>query len=276
MEINIWINEAETLSLQQNKISNVLLVLVPPHDFQRPLIKTLLEVLLSKKKTFIFNLIKIYAQSIRCCQWAEMVRIISPIRPSLYASAVNNKCVQWEQRETETPGEGRIYHKKQLDVTATRDSALAQRLSGFTLTRLPLCGLQIGPGSMCSHPAHSWDPNTAASQAFQPKQPGVRSQSHDVPAAACSDQSMFYFLCGKKRKRNTIRDYFQTHNFLFRGYERKPWQATVFHEISKQGIPRRVWDLWKSWLIKYTTCFMYLIIVIKLPTQRKPKTDNRN
>lgn len=28
--------------------------------------------------------------------------------------------------------------------------------------------------------------------------------------------------------------------FLFRGYERKPWQATVFHEVSKQGIPSRV------------------------------------
>lgn len=33
--------------------------------------------------------------------------------------------------------------------------------------------------------------------------------------------------------------------FLFRVYERKPWQATVFHEVSKQGIPSRVWDLWE-------------------------------
>lgn len=129
--------------------------------------------------------------------WAE---IFSPIKRLFYASAVNNKSVQWEQRETETPGEGRIYHKKQLDVNATGDSALAKRLSGFTLTRLPLCGLQIGPGSMCSHPAHSWDPNTAASQAFQPKQPGVRSESRNVPAAACSYQSMFYFCVEKEKE----------------------------------------------------------------------------
>lgn len=50
-----------------------------------------------------------------------------------------------------------MYSSQAIWCNARGDSALAERLSGFTLTWLPLCG----PGSMCFHPAHSWGPNTS-------------------------------------------------------------------------------------------------------------------
>lgn len=50
-------------------------------------------------------------------------------------------------------------------------------------------------------------------------------------------------LCvSRTRKKNLYQGLFPNVflRFLFRGYERKPWQAAVFHEVSERGIPSRV------------------------------------
>lgn len=171
-----------------------------------------------------------------------------------------------------------MYSSQAIWCNARGDSALAERLSGFTLTWLPLCG----PGSMCFHPAHSWGPNTSVQtkatrrqmwelrlgcqcpkytclvvkpfhyHAIQPqhllsaKSPLSTIES-TVAVSVCVQTSKSYVLLSLWKK-NPYQRLFPNVllRFLFRGYERKPWQATVFHEVSKQGIPSRVWDLWEA------------------------------
>lgn len=149
---------------------------------------------------------------------------------------------------------------------------------------------------MCSHPAHSWGPNTKASRAWRPKPQQLDQRAttwlpvpwmylwcsntlslsrntpttftdylqkhfifhqkhHSRPSVSvCVRPSWSYVLLSlwKKKKKNPFQGLFPKVllRFLFRGYERKPWQAAVFHEVSKQGIPSGVWDLWEHWLIK--------------------------
>lgn len=185
--------------------------------------------------------------------------------------------------QRESGGYG-TYSSQAIWCNARGDSTLAKRLSGFTLTQLPLWRLQIGPGSMCFHPARSWGPNTEASQAWRPQQPKVRSESCQCPECTCvivnshqhaihPQQSHVIYISTPSSKapiwvcvcptilsyvllllwkKNPYQGLFPKVllRFLFRGYERKPWQAVVFHEVSKQGIPTGVWDLWEGWLIK--------------------------
>lgn len=171
-----------------------------------------------------------------------------------------------------------MYSSQAIWCNARGDSALAERLSGFTLTWLPLCG----PGSMCFHPAHSWGPNTSVQtkatrrqmwelrlgfqypkytclvvkpfhyHAIQPQHPlsaksPLSTIESTVAVSVCVQTSKSYVLLSLWKK-NPYQRLFPNVllRFLFRGYERKPWQATVFHEVSKQGIPSRVWDLWEA------------------------------
>lgn len=171
-----------------------------------------------------------------------------------------------------------MYSSQAIWCNARGDSALAERLSGFTLTWLPLCG----PGSMCFHPAHSWGPNTSVQtkatrrqmwelrlgcqcpkytclvvkpfhyHAIQPQHPlsaksPLSTIESTVAVSVCVQTSKSYVLLSLWKK-NPYQHLFPNVllRFLFRGYERKPWQATVFHEVSKQGIPSRVWDLWEA------------------------------
>lgn len=171
-----------------------------------------------------------------------------------------------------------MYLSQAIWCNARGDSALAERLSGFTLTWLPLCG----PGSMCFHPAHSWGPNTSVQtkatrrqmwelrlgcqcpkytclvvkpfhyHAIQPQHPlsaksPLSTIESTVAVSVCVQTSKSYVLLSLWKK-NPYQRLFPNVllRFLFRGYERKPWQATVFHEVSKQGIPSRVWDLWEA------------------------------
>lgn len=76
----------------------------------------------------------------------KTVRRISLIKPRLQRA-----------RSAGQRGGCRMYSSQAIWCNARGDSTSAKRLSGFTLTRLPLCG----PGSMCSHPAHSWGPATS-------------------------------------------------------------------------------------------------------------------
>lgn len=171
-----------------------------------------------------------------------------------------------------------MYSSQAIWCNARGDSALAERLSGFTLTWLPLCG----PGSMCFHPAHSWGPNTSVQtkatrrqmwelrlgcqypkytclvvkpfhyHAIQPQHPlsaksPLSTIESTVAVSVCVQTSKSCVLLSLWKK-NPYQRLFPNVllRFLFRGYERKPWQATVFHEVSKQGIPSRVWDLWEA------------------------------
>lgn len=171
-----------------------------------------------------------------------------------------------------------MYSSQAIWCNARGDSALAERLSGFTLTWLPLCG----PGSMCFHPAHSWGPNTSVQtkatrhqmwelrlgcqcpkytclvvkpfhyHAIQPQHPlsaksPLSTIESTVAVSVCVQTSKSYVLLSLWKKTPYQRLFPNVLlRFLFRGYERKPWQATVFHEVSKQGIPSRVWDLWEA------------------------------
>lgn len=171
-----------------------------------------------------------------------------------------------------------MYSSQAIWCNARGDSALAERLSGFTLTWLPLCG----PGSMCFHPAHSWGPNTSVQtkatrrqmwelrlgcqcpkytclvvkpfhyHAIQPQHPlsaksPLSTIESTVAVSVCVQTSKSYVLLSLWKKPPYQRLFPNVLlRFLFRGYERKPWQATVFHEVSKQGIPSRVWDLWEA------------------------------
>lgn len=171
-----------------------------------------------------------------------------------------------------------MYSSQAIWCNARGDSALAERLSGFTLTWLPLCG----PGSMCFHPAHSWGPNTSVQtkatrrqmwelrlgcqcpkytclvvkpfhyHAIQPQHPlsaksPLSTIESTVAVSVCVQTSKSYVLLSLWKKKPYQRLFPNVLlRFLFRGYERKPWQATVFHEVSKQGIPSRVWDLWEA------------------------------
>lgn len=171
-----------------------------------------------------------------------------------------------------------MYSSQAIWCNARGNSALAERLSGFTLTWLPLCG----PGSMCFHPAHSWGPNTSVQtkatrrqmwelrlgcqcpkytclvvkpfhyHAIQPQHPlsaksPLSTIESTVAVSVCVQTSKSYVLLSLWKKKPYQRLFPNVLlRFLFRGYERKPWQATVFHEVSKQGIPSRVWDLWEA------------------------------
>lgn len=171
-----------------------------------------------------------------------------------------------------------MYSSQAIWCNARGDSALAERLSGFTLTWLPLCG----PGSMCFHPAHSWGPNTSVQtkatrrqmwelrlgcqcpkytclvvkpfhyHAIQPQHPlsaksPLSTIESTVAVSVCVQTSKSYVLLSLWKKKPYQRLFPNVLlRFLFRGYERKPWQATVFHEVSKQGIPSRMWDLWEA------------------------------
>lgn len=183
---------------------------------------------------------------------------------------------RWERARKS--GWCRMYSSQAIWCNARGDSALAERLSGFTLTWLPLCG----PGSMCFHPAHSWGPNTSVQtkatrrqmwelrlgcqcpkytclvvkpfhyHAIQPQHPlsaksPLSTIESTVAVSVCVQTSKSYVLLSLWKK-NPYQRLFPNVllRFLFRGYERKPWQATVFHEVSKQGIPSRVWDLWEA------------------------------
>lgn len=96
----------------------------------------------------IVSCVSLFYYPLGCCQ-QTVVRIISLIKLSLYAPTVNKEHVQpvqeWESNTgREIAGYG-MYSSQAIWCNARGDSALAKRLSGFTLTWLPLCGLQIGP-----------------------------------------------------------------------------------------------------------------------------------
>lgn len=86
---------------------------------------------------------------------------------------------------------------------------------GSLLTWLPLCGLQTGPGSMCSYSSHSWGPNTKTSQAWSPKWQEGKSESCESAAFA----PLKHLWCSKTllsscNTPTTFTDYVQKHFIL--------------------------------------------------------------
>lgn len=119
-----------------------------------------------------------------------ILRLISQIRLSLYSLTANNgpvESVQDKARQTHDRKKWRIWD---IFITSRSDgmpeeTAHWQRVClGSLLTWLPLCGLQTGPGSMCSYSWHSWDPNTKTPQAWSPTWQEGKSESCECAASA--------------------------------------------------------------------------------------------
>lgn len=101
-------------------------------------------------------------------------------------------------REQHREGNSGMYSSKAIWCNARGDSALAKRLSGFTLTWLPLCGLQIGP----------WEHVLSSSSQLRLKHHRPEDQSDqrlDQRAATRLPVPWMYLRCGKtlSSSRNT-------------------------------------------------------------------------
>lgn len=95
----------------------------------------------------------------------------------------------------------------------------------------------------CSKTLSSWCDTPTAFTRYLLKHciPDLKHQSESM----CVLPSKSYGLLSQWKKKNPYQGLFPNvlRRFLFRGYERKPWQAVLFHEVSQQGIPSREWDL---------------------------------
>lgn len=121
-----------------------------------------------------------------------------------------------------------------------------QALDVRAVTRLPVPQIYLSRSKTLS----SSSCHTAAAFTMC-RSPFIPNRKHWSVSVSNCPNPMFCFHCEKKQKKGKKNPYQCLFpnvllRFLFRGYERKPWQATVFHEVSKQGIPSRVWDLWEA------------------------------
>lgn len=131
----------------------------------------------------IFYLIILPMRSALC----KILRLISPIRLSLYLLTANNetaKSLQDKGRHRRTWGIWDIFITSRFDVIPEETAHWQSIRLGSLLTWLPLCRLQTGPGSMCSYSSHSWGPNTKTPQASSPKWQDGKSESCESATTA--------------------------------------------------------------------------------------------